>query len=66
MLDLHPPIEVNMAVLFEQDSDLPVEPGQLRHLLDFRIWVSEDSGTRRCGLSEDVTLNIGHRIRVRM
>jgi len=49
MLGLCPPRAVNMVVLFEQDSDIAVEPGQLHHLLKLRIWVSEDSGTKRCG-----------------
>jgi len=49
MLGLRPPIEVNMADLFEQDSDLAVKPGRLHNLLKLRIWVSEDSGTKHCG-----------------
>jgi len=49
ILSLRPPIAVKMVVLFEQDLDLSVEPGQLHHLLKLRIWVSEDSGTKRCG-----------------
>ena len=49
ILGLRPPIAVNMAVLFEQDSDLAVKAGRLHNLLKLRIWVSEDSGTKRCG-----------------
>jgi len=49
MLDLHPPIAVNMVILFEQDLDLVVVPGQLHHLLRLRIWVSEDSEMKHCG-----------------
>ena len=49
ILGLCPPIAVNIVVLFEQDSDLAVELGQLHHLLKLGTWVSDDSGTKRCG-----------------
>jgi len=66
MLDLHPPIAVNIAVLFERNSDLGVEPGQLHHLLKLRICLRGQWDDMLWRLSEDVTLNMGRKTRMRM
>ena len=66
ILGLGPPIAVNMVVLFEQDSDLPVEPGQLHHLLKLRICLRGQWDDMLWRSSDDVTLNTGRRTRVRM